>query len=164
MKDDGSKAADILVNMSNDGWFVTPWQGNVCRASTEHMQHLAQYCFRAVENRVPVVRAVNTGVSASIDSNGRIVTMLQRDDGSTAFSGTILLGGRSTDGKDISQKPLPPLIGDRTLIDDRVSPYGIIGDVFAMLVAAGAIFIVIRLIWLWRDGRKESRKCTAEKA
>ena len=162
--EDGSKAADILVNMSNDGWFVTPWQGKGGRSSTEHMQHLAQYCFRAVENRVPVVRAVNTGVSASIDSNGRIVTMLQRDDGSTAFSGTILLGGRSTDGKDISQKPLPPLIGDRTLIDDRVSPYGIIGDVFAMLVAAGAIFIVIRLIWLWRDGRKESRKCTAEKA
>jgi len=162
--ENGSKAADILVNMSNDGWFVTPWQANVCRASTEHMQHLAQYCFRAVENRVPVVRSVNTGVSASIDSNGRIVTMLQREDGGTAYSGTILLGGRSTDGHDISSRPLPPLIGDRVRVDDRVSPYSLIGDVFAMLVSAGAIFIVFRLIRHRRDGRKEVRKCKAEKA
>jgi len=162
--EDGEKAADILVNMSNDGWFVTPWQGKGGGASTEHMQHLAQYCFRAVENRVPVVRAVNTGVSASIDSSGRIVTMLQRDDGSTACSGTILLGARPGDVEEIRNRPLPPLIGDRPIVDDRVSPYAVMGDVFAMLVAAGASVIVILLIRSWRKGRKESKKCTAEKA
>lgn len=63
------RAPDVLVNISNDGWF---------RGSAEHDVHLAIGVFRAVENRVPVVRAVNAGISAIIDGNGRILQRLPK--------------------------------------------------------------------------------------
>ncbi len=53
---------DFLVNTSNDGWFD---------GSEEHEQHLAICRFRAVEARRTVVRAVNMGISAVIDPDGR---------------------------------------------------------------------------------------------
>ena len=56
--------ADFLVNISNDGWFA---------GTEEHAQHLAICQFRAVEARRSVVRAVNTGVSAIIDPDGKVV-------------------------------------------------------------------------------------------
>jgi len=57
------KRTDFLLNISNDGWFGR---------SIQQPQHLAICVFRAVENRVGVARAVNTGVSAFIDPSGRI--------------------------------------------------------------------------------------------
>jgi apolipoprotein N-acyltransferase len=56
--------ADFLVNISNDGWFD---------GTSEHDEHLAICRFRAVESRRPVVRAVNMGISAVIDGNGRVL-------------------------------------------------------------------------------------------
>ena len=40
--------------------------------------HLAVSVFRCVENRVPLARAVNTGISALVDGNGRIVQSLPK--------------------------------------------------------------------------------------
>jgi apolipoprotein N-acyltransferase len=57
-------AVDFLVNMSNDGWFD---------GSSEHEEHLAVSRFRAIECRRSMVRAVNMGVSAVIDGNGRVL-------------------------------------------------------------------------------------------
>jgi apolipoprotein N-acyltransferase len=54
----------VLVNLTNDGWF---W------GSAELEQHLACGIYRAVENRRPLVIAANTGISAWIDGNGRIL-------------------------------------------------------------------------------------------
>jgi apolipoprotein N-acyltransferase len=54
----------ILVNMTNDAWF-----GN----TSAPYQHLSMLVFRAVENRVWIARAANTGFSAVIDTSGRIV-------------------------------------------------------------------------------------------
>lgn len=59
---DGQQA-DVLINMTNDGWF---------RGSSELDQHLITATFRCIENRRPMVRAVNAGISAFIDSSGRI--------------------------------------------------------------------------------------------
>lgn len=55
--------ADFLINISNDGWF---------RGSHELDQHLAICGFRAVEFRIGIVRAVNSGISAILDPAGRI--------------------------------------------------------------------------------------------
>ncbi len=55
---------DLLVNVTNDGWF---W------GSSELDLHLICGVFRAIECRKPMVIAANTGFSASIDANGRIL-------------------------------------------------------------------------------------------
>lgn len=57
-------AVDFLVNISNDGWFA---------GSAEHEEHLAVSRFRAIECRRSMVRAVNMGISAVIDGNGRVL-------------------------------------------------------------------------------------------
>ncbi len=67
----GNERPDWLVNVSNDGWFVRFVDGKVS-PSTELEQHTAICVFRAVENRLAVVRSVNTGISCLIDSLGRI--------------------------------------------------------------------------------------------
>jgi apolipoprotein N-acyltransferase len=66
-----NKQIDWLVNISNDGWFVRQKENKV-EPTVELRQHMAICVFRAVENRVPVIRSVNTGISCYIDSLGRI--------------------------------------------------------------------------------------------
>ncbi|MFQ6036061.1 MAG: apolipoprotein N-acyltransferase [Sedimentisphaerales bacterium] len=67
----GQKRIDWLINISNDGWFVR-FKDEEILPSTELAQHAAICVFRAVENRVAVLRSVNTGISCLIDSLGRI--------------------------------------------------------------------------------------------
>lgn len=69
--EDGGKRADWLVNISNDGWYVRFKAGKVL-PSVELSQRMAISVFRAVENRISIVRSVNTGISCLIDSAGRI--------------------------------------------------------------------------------------------
>ena len=57
--------------------------------------------FRCVENRVPMVRAVNTGVSAVIDGNGAIVRELPKDQGQD-----VLDGGRPARRPDLALLPV----------------------------------------------------------
>jgi apolipoprotein N-acyltransferase len=67
---DGQPSADFVLNISNDGWF---------NGSSEHQEHLALCRFRAIENRRPYARAVNMGISAVIDGNGRVLRPHRRD-------------------------------------------------------------------------------------
>ena len=71
LDENGNKQINWLVNISNDGWFVR-WGKNKIMPSTELPQHAAVCVFRAVENRLSVLRSVNTGISCLIDSSGRI--------------------------------------------------------------------------------------------
>jgi apolipoprotein N-acyltransferase len=103
------KAVDFLVNISNDGWF---------NGSVELDQHLDLCVFRAVENRLPIVRSVNTGVSALIQSDGRIERPV------TDAEGHRLGVAGQTFG--------------RLLLDGRVTAYTWIGDVFAKACVAAA--------------------------
>ena len=54
--------AQILINLTNDGWYGT---------SAAPYQHYAMARFRAVENHRFLVRAANTGISAIVDPLGR---------------------------------------------------------------------------------------------
>ncbi len=63
------RGADVLVNLSNDGWYgdtSAPWQ------------HLNMVRMRAIENHRWVLRATNTGVTASIDPFGRVIASAPR--------------------------------------------------------------------------------------
>jgi len=57
--------ARIITTMTNDAWFG--------RTAAPY-QHFSMAVFRAVENRVPVARAANTGISGFIDSKGRVLS------------------------------------------------------------------------------------------
>ena len=64
------EGANLIVNITNDAWFgksLAPYQ---------HEAHLA---LRAIENRVGIVRAANTGISGYIDPLGRIEGETQLD-------------------------------------------------------------------------------------
>lgn len=60
--------AEMLVVVTNEGWYLDTYQMD---------QHLNMAVFRAVENRVPVLRAANTGISCLIDSTGRITDTVE---------------------------------------------------------------------------------------
>jgi apolipoprotein N-acyltransferase len=68
---EGQKRLDWLLNISNDGWFVR-FKNEKVLPSTELAQHAAICVFRAVENRLAILRSVNTGISCLIDSLGRM--------------------------------------------------------------------------------------------
>jgi apolipoprotein N-acyltransferase len=57
------RGAEALVNLTNDGWFL-----RTCAAE----QHLANAMFRAVENRRPLIRCTNTGVTALVQPSGHV--------------------------------------------------------------------------------------------
>lgn len=55
---------DILITITNDGWF---WGSSLLDV------HMACGVFRAIEMRRPLLIAANTGFSAHIDAQGRVV-------------------------------------------------------------------------------------------
>lgn len=134
----GQRRADFLLNVSNDGWFLH---------SEELPQHLAICVFRAVENRVGIARAVNTGISGFIAPDGRIGELV----------------------RDADRTYGPGVVGYRIAaiqIDGRKSCYGRLGDWFALLCVAGTCVlwggaIVTRWIFAlqkryrsWRERRR----------
>lgn len=108
---------DVLVNLTNDSWF---------RGSSELDLHLACGVFRAVEMRKPLVVAANTGLSAYIDSRGRIVEQ----------------GPRRAEAVLIANVAI-----DRT----RPSPYLLNGDWPAWLCVGGAV--ILAAIGIYRRRR-----------
>ena len=106
MRGPGGKRADLLVNLTNDGWF----------RGGENAQHLQAALFRSIENRVPIARSVNTGISAFIDSYGRVTeTVAVR-----------------TEGVAVQQ----------VMLDSRYTLYTRVGDLFAWLCTLITLLLV----------------------
>ncbi|MBU2590723.1 MAG: apolipoprotein N-acyltransferase [Nitrospinae bacterium] len=106
------EGAQFLVNITNDAWFGV---------SSAPYQHIAMVPFRAVENRIPIVRGANTGISGFINPIGNIVQY------SDIFVGETLIG-------DIR-------------LNDNVGKtfYSRYGDIFAyicLLISITAIFYI----------------------
>ncbi|MBI4683565.1 MAG: apolipoprotein N-acyltransferase [Nitrospirae bacterium] len=107
------KGANVLVTITNDAWF-----GRTAAA----YQHFSMAVFRAVENRVPVARAANTGISGFFDSRGRIINK------SNLFVETILT-------EEIS-------------VGDKKSFYTKHGDIFAWFcITSSVLMIIFRLFF-----------------
>jgi len=70
------KGARLLVNMTNDGWFGK---------TGAPFQHAQASVFRAVENRVPVVRSANTGLSIFINEKGKVFDGIKEGNGWKVF-------------------------------------------------------------------------------
>ncbi len=120
----GQKQIDWLVNISNDGWFVKFEDAKVS-PSAELPQHAAVCAFRAVENRLTIVRSVNTGISCLIDSLGRI------KDGFLA--GTL-------PHKAMARTAVAGWFTDRIPIDKRTSFFSKNGELAGFLLREYALF------------------------
>ena len=110
---DGPKSVEVLVNLSNDGWFGASVSGR--------RQHVQIARFRCVENRVPMVRAANTGLSVVIDSRGKLIGQI----------GEGRYGAAQTPGTLLGELPL----------DSRSTLYGRLGDVWAWLCLIGTVVL-----------------------
>jgi apolipoprotein N-acyltransferase len=78
--------ADFLVTITNDAWFGK---------TSAPYQHFTMTVFRAVENRVFIARAANTGITGFIDPRGKII---QKGEifVEEAMNGTIRLSKKKT--------------------------------------------------------------------
>ncbi len=114
---DGGKRVDFMLNISNVGWF-----GH----RNQQAQHLAACTFRAVENRVWIARASNTGISGFIDVHGRWHDLVNGAD----------------------DVPRPGGMGYRVAeaqVDPRVTVYSRYGDVLAWCCVA-AVGLAVALV------------------
>jgi len=110
---------DFIANLSSDGWF----------ASQEKHQHLQLVVLRSIENRLPMVRSANAGVSGFIDSTGRVVHALPPDEvGSATW---------------------------RVELDGRRTLYARVGDAFA--IACVAITFAACAVFMTRSRRMHRR-------
>ncbi len=72
----------FVVTITNDAWFGK---------THGPYQHFSMAVFRAIENRKPIIRSANTGISGFIDSSGRILNTTD------LFKKTFLVGEIKTD-------------------------------------------------------------------
>lgn len=117
-------APQMIVNMTNDGWFLQ---------SNENEVHLANAIFRCVELRRPMARSCNTGVSCFVDSHGRIAKADKLQDPNT---GSVFIKGFLP--KEVALEKNPPM-----------TFYAKHGDVFSIAMAAVTALLAL-MGWIRR--------------
>ncbi len=126
----------LLVNITNDAWFG---------ASSEPWEHLQLAVFRSVELRTDMVRAVNTGVSAWIDANGRLYHRTYSIDPKSMP----LPPGRTTCG--VSPESKADLeMAEMVLMEGGHTFYARFGDIFGYLMLALTLWWWLGKPWLAR--------------
>jgi apolipoprotein N-acyltransferase len=106
------KGANFLVTITNDAWFG--------RTSAPY-QHFSMAVFRAVENRVFVARAANTGITGIIDPKGKILK-----EGGIFEPGTM---------------------NGTIRLSDQKTFYTLYGDVFAWACSAFSFFLLAHALF-----------------
>jgi len=101
------RGANFLVTITNDAWFG--------RTSAPY-QHFSIATFRAVENRVFVARAANTGITGFIDPTGKI----------------------SKEGKIFKEEAMSGTVR----LSDLKTFYTLYGDIFAWICSALSILLL----------------------
>lgn len=117
------KGAEFFVSISNDAWFK---QGPEMDFAKD------QAIFRAVENRVGIARAANTGISSFVDPVGR--------------SHLLTRGGR--------RKEIEGTLVREIRTSTQMSLYCRWGDLFAWVILGGCALILLpfkRLRWLRKE-------------
>jgi len=117
------EGAQFIVNITNAAFFGK---------SAAPYQVVSMVVFRAVENRVFVVRAGNVGVSCFIDPHGRIVDRLQNEKGEDIFVRGVLTG--------------------TVVPQDSKTFYTLYGDVFAWLCVLVSLAILLLAIFKRKIG------------
>jgi apolipoprotein N-acyltransferase len=152
----GGKKTDFLVNVSNDGWFhwsapEGPGAGAaIGRAlvyayrsvwdSAEVDQRLEASQLRAVENRAPIARSVNTGDSGFVDSCGRVMGLVRGANGQSDGSvGTLTM-------------TMP--------LDSRVTLYDLVGDLLPVVCGIVGVLAVGWTIVRPRRGARPDTEAT----
>ena len=75
------EGARFIINLTNEAWFGE---------SAAPYQFLSMSVFRAVENKIYIIRCANTGISCFIDPHGRIVDRVKNNSGHDIFVRGIL--------------------------------------------------------------------------
>ena len=110
---------EVLFNVTNDSWYGD---------TIEPLEHLVLASFRSIENRRPLVRATNTGISAIVDPAGRITS-------------------RTPQWQRASLTASVPLMQGRTV-------YGMLGDWLGWISGGVALFGFWRV---WQAGKNRAR-------
>jgi apolipoprotein N-acyltransferase len=121
----------LLINLTNDAWFG---------ASSEPWEHLALSVYRAVELRTDLVRAVNTGVSAWVDSTGRVTKHTYSIDPA------------------VTPHAADRFLGTAALVEGGHTVYATIGNAFAYACTAVTAFLWWVLPRLGRRRARSSKK------
>jgi len=114
------KGAQFMFNLSNEGWF----------GETALYQKVAASVFRAVENRISIARAANTGISCFIDPYGRVIGRVRNNGRETLVEGYLT--------KEIT-------------VSEEKTFFTVYGDVFAYL---SILITVVAVVLSFRKARK----------
>lgn len=121
------EGADFFVSISNDAWFKNGAELDLAKD---------QAIFRAVENRVGIARAANTGISSFVDPLGRSEILTR-------------------EGK---RKQVRGTLTREILISPNRTVYSRVGDLFAWAAILASILILLPLKRLQREARSGPRE------
>jgi len=108
---------NAFINITNDAWFGR---------TAEPYQHLALAVYRAVEHRLELVRAVNTGVSTHVDAAGRVLARTS-----------------SVDPAETPDAPPTTLLVDLAMLEGG-GLYRHVGDLFGFLCLLALAALAVR--------------------
>ena len=124
----------VLINVTNDAWFGK---------TAEPYLHLALATFRSVETRKWLLRSTNTGVTAFIDANGRIVKQTSIYEPETLLAEVPMLTGGPTPYVWMGKlgRSLVPEAAPRVIRDTVASAFS---DWIGVACLVGVVALVIR--------------------